>query len=457
MSDQTKYLLEEHQMPTAWYNINADMPVPLPPPLHPDTKQPVTPEYLNSFTPTALLAQDVSQEQYIDIPEPVRDMYKLWRPTPFFRARRLEQALQTPAHIYYKYEGVSPVGSHKPNTAVAQAFYAKQEGVRTLTTETGAGQWGTALAMACNMFGLGCEVYMVRISFQQKPYRRHLITTYGAEVFASPSDRTAVGRRFLAEDPDHPGSLGLAVSEGIEAAQKSGGTKKYSLGSFLPHVLLHQTIIGEEALRQMEMAGEYPDIVIGCAGGGSNFAGFAFPFIREKLKQGKHTRIIAVEPAACPTLTKGAFTWDWADAGCVAPICQMYTLGHAFIPATIHAGGLRYHGMAPHVSALVHSGHIEATALDQIATFEAGVTFARAEGIVPAPESNHAVCAAMHEAVQCRESGEKKVIAFNLSGHGHFDMSAYADYHTGKLERYAYPAEAIERALQTVPEIPFPG
>lgn len=457
MSDQTKYLLDERQMPTAWYNINADMPAPLMPPLHPETKQPVTPEYLASFTPTALLAQDVSQEQYIEIPEPVRDIYKLWRPTPFFRARRLERALRTPAHIYYKYEGVSPVGSHKPNTAVAQAFYAKQEGIKTLTTETGAGQWGTALAMACNMFGLGCEVYMVRISYQQKPYRRHVITTYGAEVFASPSDRTEVGRRFLAENPDHPGSLGLAVSEGIEAAQTSGGTKKYSLGSFLPHVLLHQTIIGEETLLQMEMAGEYPDIVIGCAGGGSNFAGFAFPFVREKLKHGKHTRIIAVEPAACPTLTKGSFTWDWADAGCVAPICQMYTLGHSFIPATIHAGGLRYHGMAPHVSALVHGGHIEATALDQLATFEAGVAFAKAEGIVPAPESNHAIGVAMNEAVQCRESGEKKVIAFNLSGHGHFDMSAYADYHAGKLERYEYPAEAIERAMQTVPEVTFPG
>jgi len=311
--------------------------------------------------------------------------------------------------------------------------------------------------MACNMFGLGCEVYMVRISYQQKPYRRYVIETYGAEVYASPSDRTEVGRRFLAEDPEHPGSLGVAVSEGIEAAQKSGGTKKYCLGSFLPHVLLHQTIIGEETLRQLEMAGEYPDIVIGCAGGGSNFAGFAFPFIRENLKHDKNTRIVAVEPAACPTLTKGSFTWDWADAGGVAPICQMYTLGHSFMPATIHAGGLRYHGMAPHVSALVNGGYIEATAIDQVDTFEAGVTFAQVEGILPAPESNHAIRAAINEAVICRESGEKKVIAFNLSGHGHFDMTAYADYRAGKLERYEFPTEAIAKALQSVPEVSFPG
>ena len=457
MSDQIKFLLDESQMPKAWYNINADMPVPMLPPLHPETKQPVTPEYLNTFTPTALLAQDVSQERYIEIPGPVSDIYKLWRPTPFLRARRLELTLQTPAHIYYKYEGVSPVGSHKPNTAVAQAFYAKEEGIKTLTTETGAGQWGTALAMACNMFGLGCEVYMVRISYQQKPYRRYVIEAYGGEVYASPSDRTEVGRRFLAEDPEHPGSLGVAVAEGREAAQKSSGTKKYCLGSFLPHVLLHQTIIGEETLLQLEMAGEYPDIVIGCAGGGSNFAGFAFPFIRENLKHGKNTRIIAVEPAACPTLTKGSFTWDWADAGGVAPVCQMYTLGHSFMPANIHAGGLRYHGMAPHVSALVNGGYIEATAIDQVDTFEAGVTFAQAEGIVPAPESNHAIRAAINEAVKCRESGEKKVIAFNLSGHGHLDMTAYADYHAGKLERYEYPTEAIEKALQSLPEVSFPG
>ncbi len=456
MTDQTKFLLQEDEMPRAWYNINADMPVPLMPPLHPETKQPVTPEYLASFTPTLLLAQDMSTEQYIEIPKPVQDIYKLWRPTPFFRARRLEAALQTPAHIYYKYEGVSPVGSHKPNTAVAQAYYAKEEGIKTLTTETGAGQWGTSLAMACNMFGLGCEVYMVRVSFEQKPYRRHVIETYGAEVFASPSDRTAVGRRFLASDPKHPGSLGLAVSEGIEAAQSSNGAKKYSLGSFLPHVLLHQTIIGEETLRQIEMAGEYPDIVIACAGGGSNFAGFAFPFVREKIKHNRKTRIIAVEPLACPTLTKGSYTWDWADAGGVAPICRMYTLGHSFMPATIHAGGLRYHGMSPHVSALVHSGHVEATAVDQVDTFEAGVAFAKAEGIVPAPESNHAIRAAINEANICKELGEKKVIAFNLSGHGHFDMSAYADFLAGKLDRYQYPAEAIARAMESVPSVSFP-
>lgn len=457
MGEKTKFLLDESQMPTTWYNMNADMPVPMLPPLHPETKQPITPEFLSVFTPLELMAQDMSPERYIEIPEPVRDIYKLWRPTPFYRARRLEQHLQTPAHIYYKYEGTSPVGSHKPNTAVAQAFYAKEEGIQTLTTETGAGQWGSALSMACHFFDVGCEVYMVRISYNQKPYRRYVIETYGGEVYASPSDRTAVGRKLLAENPDHPGALGIAVSEGIEAAQHSGGTKKYSLGSFLPHVMLHQTIIGEETLLQTEMAGEYPDIVVACAGGGSNFGGFAFPFIRENIQKGKATRIIAAEPAACPTLTKGSYTWDWADTGGIAPICQMYTLGHSFVPATIHAGGLRYHGMSPQISALVHAGYIEAVAIDQLDTFEAGDMFARTEGILPAPESNHAIRAAINEAVKCRTSGDKKVIAFNLSGHGHFDMTAYADYHAGKLQRYEYPTAEIERAMQELPDVNFPN
>ncbi|MEZ4661289.1 MAG: TrpB-like pyridoxal phosphate-dependent enzyme [Caldilineaceae bacterium] len=456
MSPQTKFLLDESQMPKAWYNLNADLPVPMNPPLHPQTQQPVTPDFLGVLSPMALIMQDVSRDQYIEIPEPVRDIYKLWRPTPFYRAHRLEQMLDTPAHIYYKYEGVSPVGSHKPNTAVAQAFYAKEEGVKTFTTETGAGQWGSSLAMACNFFGLGCEVYMVRVSYEQKPYRRHIMETFGAEVYASPSDRTASGRKLLAEDPEHPGSLGIAISEGIEAAVVSGGAKKYSLGSFLPHVLLHQTIIGEETLLQLEMAGEYPDIVIGCAGGGSNFGGFAFPFVRENVRNGKNTRIIAAEPSACPTMTRGEYTWDWADTGRMAPIVQMYTLGHSFVPARIHAGGLRYHGMSPQVSALLKGGYIEAVAIDQIDTFEGGVMFAQAEGIIPAPESNHAVRAAINEAVKCKESGERKVIAFNLSGHGHFDMAAYAAYHSGKLERYEYPQAEIEKAMQQRPQVTFP-
>jgi len=345
--DATKFNLEESRMPKFWYNINADMPVPMEPVLHPQTREPVTPEFLGVISPLQLIQQDVSTERYIEIPEPVREIYKLWRPSPLFRAHRLEKMLDTPAHIYYKYEGVSPVGSHKPNTAVAQAFYAKQEGLKAFTTETGAGQWGSALAMACNFFGLNLEVYMVRISYQQKPYRRNLIEMYGAQVFASPSDRTECGRKLLAQDANHPGSLGIAVSEGIEAAIASGGTKKYGLGSVLPHVLLHQTIIGEETLLQMEMAGEYPDIVIGCVGGGSNFAGIAFPFVRENLRLGKKTRLLAVEPAACPTLTRGAFTYDYGDSVGMAPIVKMHTLGHTFIPSRIHAGGLRYHGMAP--------------------------------------------------------------------------------------------------------------
>ena len=400
----------------------------------------------------------MSRERHIEIPEPVRDIYKLWRPTLLSRARRLEQALQTPAHIYYKYEGSSPVGSHKPNTAVAQAFYAEQEGVRTLTTETGAGQWGSALAMACTFFGLGCEVYMVRISYDQKPYRRHLIETYGAQVYASPSERTAVGRRLLSENPAHPGALGIAVSEGIEAAQTSDGHTKYSLGSVLPHVLLHQTIIGRrKRCSRWSWPASTRTSSLPVRAAARISAALPSPFLRQNLRQGKKTRIIAAEPAACPTLTQGSYSWDWADTGGVAPICQMYTLGHSFVPATIHAGGLRYHGMSPQISALLHAGLIEAVAIDQLDTFEAGAMFARTEGILPAPEANHAIRVAINEALNCRERDEKKVIAFNLSGHGHFDMSAYADYHAGKLQGYAHPTEEIERAMQELPEVRFPA
>lgn len=453
MSDSVKYLLDESKLPKAWYNINADMPVPPQPVLHPGTKEPVTPDFLSVLFPMSLIMQEMSPERYIEIPEPVREIYKLWRPTPLFRARRLEQALDTPAHIYYKYEGVSPVGSHKPNTSVAQAFYNKEAGTKALTTETGAGQWGSALAMACNFFDLDLEVYMVKVSYQQKPYRRMVMHTYGAEVYASPSDRTEYGRSVLAEDPDSPGSLGIAISEAVEAAATSGGVKKYSLGSVLNHVLLHQTVIGQEALAQMEMAGEYPDIIIGCAGGGSNFAGFAFPFLRENFSNGMNTKVIAAEPASCPTLTRGEYAFDFGDTAAMAPIVKMHTLGHTFVPPSIHAGGLRYHGMSPLVSALVENGDVEARAVHQLATFESAVQFARAEGIVPAPESAHAIRVAIDEALKCKESGEKKVIAFNLSGHGHFDMAAYEAYFNGELEDYDYPEEAIAEAISSLPQV----
>jgi tryptophan synthase beta chain len=457
VSDQIRFDLPESRLPRAWYNLNADMPVPMLPPLHPATREPVTAEFLSVLSPMALLGQDMSPDAEIEIPEPVRDIYKLWRPTPLLRARRLEAALDTPAHVYYKYEGVSPVGSHKANTAVAQAFFLKDEGGKAFTTETGAGQWGSALAMACNFFGLGCEVYMVRVSYDQKPFRRAVMETFGASVYASPSDRTGAGRALLAEDPQHPGSLGIAISEGIEAAVASGGEKKYSLGSFLPHVLLHQTVIGEEALQQMEMAGEYPDVVIGCAWGGSNFGGIAFPFLRENLRSGRTTEIVAVEPSACPTLTKGVYAWDSGDAAGLAPLIKMYTLGHTFVPPAIHAGGLRYHGMAPQVSALVHAGHVQARAVDQVDSFEAGVLFARSEGILPAPESNHAVRAAIDEALAAKANGERRVVLFNLSGHGNFDMAAYAAYAEGRLERYEYPEAAITEAMTHLPQVDFPG
>jgi tryptophan synthase beta chain len=459
MSDQYKFLLDESKLPKAWYNINPDMPVDPAKTawnalLHPATKEPVTPDFLAVLFPIGLIMQAVSTERWIEIPEPVREVYRLWRPTPLFRARRLEKALDTPAHIYYKYEGVSPVGSHKPNTAVAQAFYAKQEGVTGYTTETGAGQWGSALAMACNFFGLECQVYMVRVSYHQKPYRRIIMETFGATVVPSPSDKTHYGRKLLAENPEHPGSLGIAISEGVEAAATSGGKYKYSLGSVLPFVLMHQTVIGVESLQQFEMAGEYPDIVIGCIGGGSNFSGFVFPFLGEKFRNGRNIRVIAVEPMAAPSLTKGRYTFDYGDTAETAPIAKMHTLGHTFLPPGIHAGGLRYHGMAPHVSALYENGDIEAVAVHQVPTFEAAVQFAQAEGIIPAPESAHAVRVAIDEALKCKEAGEKKVIAFNLSGHGHFDLMAYDAYHRGQLEDYEYPAEAVEEAMIHLPEVP---
>ncbi len=453
MDETTKFILDERKLPQAWYNINADMPVPPEPVLHPQTLEPVTPDFLSVLFPMSIIMQEVSTEAQIEIPEPVREIYKLWRPTPMFRARRLEKALDTPAHIYYKYEGASPVGSHKPNTAVPQAFYNKEAGTKALTTETGAGQWGSALAMACNYFGLDLEVYMVKVSYNQKPYRRMVIESYGAEVYASPTDRTNYGRSVLAEHPDSPGSLGIAISEAVEVAALSGGAKKYSLGSVLNHVLLHQTVIGEESLLQMEMAGEYPDVIVACTGGGSNFGGFAFPFVRENLRNGKKTTIIAAEPAASPSLTRGTYAFDYGDTAKMAPVVKMHTLGHSFVPPAIHAGGLRYHGMSPQVSALVNNGDVQARAVPQLETFQAAITFLRSEGIIPAPESTHAIAVALQEARKCKETGEKKVIAFNLSGHGHFDMAAYDAYLKGQLVDYEYPAEAIAEAMTQLPVV----
>lgn len=454
---QTRFLLNETDLPRFWYNINADMPVPPAPVLHPQTMEPVTPDFLSVLFPMELILQEVSTERYIEIPEEVREIYKLYRPTPLIRARRLEQTLATPAHIYYKYEGVSPAGSHKPNTAIPQAYYNKVAGTKALTTETGAGQWGSALALACNFFDLDLEVYMVKVSYEQKPYRRVLMETYGARVFASPTDRTSYGRALLERDPHNPGSLGIAISEAVEAAATSGGEKKYSLGSVLNHVLMHQTVIGEEALKQMDMAGEYPDVVIGCVGGGSNFAGLAYPFLRQNLMEGQRVRLLAVEPTASPSLTKGVYTFDYGDTARMAPIVKMYTLGHEFVPAPIHAGGLRYHGMAPSLCALYDRGYIEARAVPQLATFEAAVTFARAEGILPAPESAHAIRAAIDEALEAKAHGEKRVILFNLSGHGHFDLSAYQAYINGQLQDYEYPLEAIQAAIQNCPKVSIPA
>ncbi|HFQ95537.1 MAG TPA: TrpB-like pyridoxal phosphate-dependent enzyme [Anaerolineae bacterium] len=453
MAEQHKFFLSENDIPTAWYNILADFPEPLPPVIHPGTLQPIGPDDLAPLFPMSLIMQEVSTDRWIDIPQPVLDVYRMWRPTPLIRAIRLEQALNTPARIYFKYEGVSPSGSHKPNTAVAQAYYNKIEGTKALPTETGAGQWGSALAMAGKMFDIPVEVYMVKISYHQKPYRRSLMSIFGAEVIPSPSDRTQAGRAVLEKDPDSPGSLGVAISEAVEVAATSGGAKKYALGSVLNHVMLHQSVIGLETQKQLEMAGEEPDVMIGCIGGGSNFAGFVSPFVREKIVDGKQTRIIAVEPAAAPSLTKGKYVYDFGDTGEMTPLMKMYTLGHSFIPAPIHAGGLRYHGMAPIVCHMYDLGLIEARALHQNPVFEGAVLFAQTEGIVPAPESAHAVRAAIDEAVAAREAGEEKVIVFNLSGHGHFDMSAYDAYLAGKLVDYELSEEEIDKALANLPQI----
>ncbi|WP_322798413.1 TrpB-like pyridoxal phosphate-dependent enzyme [Thermoflexus sp.] len=453
MRDRTRFLLSEEDIPKAYYNILADLPFELPPVLHPATGQPIGPDDLAPLFPMALIQQEVSREREIEIPEPVREIYRLYRPTPLIRARRLEKTLDTPAHIYYKYEGVSPAGSHKLNTALAQAFYNQQEGVQGLTTETGAGQWGSALAMACRFFDLECTVFMVKVSYQQKPYRRILMETFGARVIPSPSPETAAGRKVLAENPDSPGSLGIAISEAVEAAATSGGRLKYSLGSVLNHVLLHQTVIGLEAKKQMELAGEYPDLVIGCVGGGSNFAGLALPFMRDRLVEGRPTRFIAVEPTAAPSLTKGVYAYDYGDTVRTTPLLKMYTLGHTFTPAPIHAGGLRYHGMAPILCALYEKGHLEAVAYPQTKVFEAAVLFARTEGIIPAPESAHAIRAVIDEALRAKEEGVPRVILFNLSGHGHFDLAAYDQYLRGELADYEYPAEEVARALASLPSV----
>src|ERR671932_605464 len=447
--EPTKFLLDEKSLPESWYNIIADLPFELAPPLNPATREPVGPEAFSEIFPEEIIRQEVTTEPYVAIPEEVREIYALWRPTPLFRARRLEKALDPPAHIYYKYEGGSPTGSHKPNTAVPQAYYNKREGVRRLTTETGAGQWGSSLAFACRQMGLECTVYMVRVSYEQKPYRRIMMETYGSTVHASPTDLTQAGRNILEKDPDSPGSLGIAISEAVEDAATNEDAK-YSLGSVLNHVLLHQTVIGQEALKQMELAGEYPDVVIGCVGGGSNFAGLAFPFVGEQLRGGRSTRIVAVEPSSCPTLTKGRYTYDFGDTAGTTPMMKMYTLGHSFVPSGIHAGGLRYHGDSPIVSALVAEGLVEARAYAQNPTFEAGVLFARAEGIVPAPEVAHAIRATVDLALEAREAGERKIILFNLCGHGHFDLGAYEQYLAGDLVDLEHSEEEIERALACI-------
>jgi len=452
MSDTIKYFLPEDRIPKTWYNIMADLPEPSVPVLHPATRNPIGPDDLAPLFPMALIGQEVTTEREVEIPGPVRDVLKLWRPSPLYRARRLEQALDTPAHIYYKYEGVSPSGSHKPNTAVAQAFYNKEEGTERLSTETGAGQWGSSLAFAGSLFGLAVEVYMVKISFQQKPYRRALMETYGARCVPSPSQETESGRAILAEHPDSNGSLGIAISEAVEVAAKNPNTK-YALGSVLNHVLLHQTVIGIEAIEQMEMAGEYPDVVIGCAGGGSNFAGLAFPFLGRKLRGGEDVRIVAVEPAACPTMTRGTFAYDFGDTAHLTPLVKMHTLGSTFVPEGIHAGGLRYHGMSPLVSHILDQGLIEASAQHQTGCFTAGLQFAQAEGIVPAPESTHAVKQTIDEALKCKEEGTQRTILFGLSGHGHFDMQAYTDFLDGKLVDHAHDDTELHRALGELPPV----
>ena len=452
-TQRTKYVLDEADLPTQWYNIQADLKTPVPPVLHPGTGQPIGPQDLAPLFPMALITQEVSQERWIDIPEEVRDILRLWRPSPLYRARRLERALDTPARIYYKYEGVSPAGSHKPNTSVAQAYYNRLEGVTRLTTETGAGQWGSALAMACSFFGLECKVYMVKISYHQKPYRRVMMETWGAQVVASPSADTQAGRTVLAQDPDSPGSLGIAISEAVEDAAQRGDTK-YALGSVLNHVLMHQTVIGLEARKQLALAEDEADIVIGCAGGGSNFAGLSFPFAADKLQAIKPSlRIIAVEPTACPSLTRGTYVYDFGDTVGMTPLVKMHTLGHTFVPAPVHAGGLRYHGMAPLVCKLYDEGIIEAVAVPQLSTFQAALQFARTEGIPPAPESAHAVRVAIDQALRCKEAGQAQTILFNLSGHGHFDLAAYEAYLSGRLRDEDYPEARVAAALQTLPTV----
>jgi tryptophan synthase beta chain len=452
MVELTKVLLNENEMPTHWYNIQADLPVPLPPVLHPGTGKPIGPQDLAPLFPMALIMQEVSQERYIEIPDEVQAIYKLWRPSPLYRAFRLEKALGTPAKIYYKYEGVSPAGSHKPNTAIAQAYYNKKEGVKRITTETGAGQWGSALALSCNYFGIECKVYMVKVSYQQKPYRRIMMETWGGKVIPSPSQDTNAGRSILKQDPNSPGSLGIAISEAVEDAATREDTK-YSLGSVLNHVILHQTVVGLETKKQLEKIGVYPDIIVGCVGGGSNFGGLVMPFVKDKIEKKSKVQIIAVEPDACPSMTKGVYAYDFGDAVGLAPLVKMCTLGHSFIPPKIHAGGLRYHGMAPIVSHLYQLKLIEARAVPQTAVFSSALQFARTEGIIPAPEPSHAIKVVIDEALACKKSGQAKVIVLGLSGHGHFDLGAYDEYFAGKLQDYAYPKELVAEALTKLPKV----
>lgn len=452
MSESIKYLLEEQQLPKSWYNIQADLPKAAPAVLHPGTQKPIGPEDLAPLFPMSLIQQEVSTEREIEIPRPVRDIYRQWRPTPLYRARRLERALDTPARIYYKYEGTSPAGSHKPNTAVPQAFYNKEAGVKRVVTETGAGQWGSSLAFAGAVFGLEIQVFMVRVSYQQKPYRRALMETWGARCVASPSEETESGRAILAKRADHPGSLGIAISEAVEVAAKSGDAK-YALGSVLNHVLLHQTVVGLEAMRQMELANDYPDVIVGCTGGGSNFAGIAFPFLGEQLRGGRKVRIVAVEPSACPSLTRGKYAYDYGDTAHLTPLVKMHTLGSTFTPPGFHAGGLRYHGMGPLVSHVMNLGLIEARSYPQLACFEAGMLCSRTEGIIPAPEANHAIRGAVDEALRCKEEGVSRSILFNLCGHGHFDMQAYMDFLGGKLTDQSYDEGELAMALAGLPSV----
>jgi tryptophan synthase beta chain len=459
MAERNQFNLSADDIPSAWFNIMPDIAgsgaQPLPP-LHPGTQEPVTPDLLAPLFPEALIMQEVSTDQWIDIPGGILDIYRLWRPTPMYRATRLEQALDTPAHIYFKYEGTSPAGSHKPNTAVAQAYYNKEAGTRRITTETGAGQWGSALSMACRFFDLECLVFMVKASYEQKPYRRVFMETFGAEVRPSPTSTTEAGKKILEEDPESTGSLGIAISEAIEVAAQDDATK-YSLGSVLNHVLLHQTVVGQETQKQMDMAGETPDVIIGCVGGGSNYAGFCYPFMAQKLRGELDARFVATEPAACPTLTKGQWAYDFGDTGQMTPLLPMYTLGHTFRPAPVHAGGLRYHGDAPSLSLLVKEGHMEARAYTQNDVFDAATRFAQTQGIIAGPEPAHAIKAVIDEAEEAKEAGQERVILFNLSGHGFFDMQAYDDYHNGRLPEVEYRDEQLEEGLKSVPGVPIPG